>query len=240
MKPYDIEYKAKRRILRQVFKEFNKEYGFKFVRSSLLLRDMGDMIQYFDFHISPGRIIADIVVQPLYVPNDGFCVELSERIKRIGTPEYSRWGECRGSEDVYAEHVKDMLQIISSEGLKWFDKVSSPEKLIYEVEKPNYTGIFGPYPPAVRTKIIGLSYLYIGDTEHALPYLEEHINIFSEEIKGVSDYVIEHWKAVVEEYKEWVSMAKNHPERLKEQFEQIIADNRSKLKLDKISKGVKK
>lgn len=233
MMRYDIESKSKRKILRLVFKEFNSENSFKFVKTSLLLRDNYDIIQYFDFHIAPGRLIADIVVQPLYVPNEGFCVELSERLSRIGSPTRFPWGKCNGSEDEYTENVKDMLNIISSEGLKWFDKVSSPEKIIYEVSKPNGTRIFGPCPPVVRSKIIGLSYLYLGDTERALPYLEEHIQIRSERFEGVSDYVIEHWNSVIEEYKDWIHMANNDKNLLSERFNQIILDNRRKLKLDK-------
>lgn len=230
---YDIESKAKRKILRTVFKEFNSENSFKFIKPTLLLRDNNDIIQYFDFHIGPGRLICDIVVQPLYVPNEGFCVELSERLSRIGSPIRSTWGKCNGSEEEYTENVKDMLNIISSEGLKWFDKVSSPEKIIYEVSKPNGTRIFGPCPPVVRSKIIGLSYLYLGDTKSALPYLEEHIQIRSEKFEGVSDYVIEHWNSVIEEYKEWIHLAKNDKNLLNKRFNQIILNNRRKLKLDK-------
>ena len=230
---YDIESKSKRKILRTAFKEFNSENSFKFIKPSLLLRDNHDIIQYFDFHIAPGRLICDIVVQPLYVPATGFCVELSERLSRIGSPTRFPWGKCNGSEEEYTENVKDMLNIISFDGLKWFDKVSSPEKIIHEVAKPNGERIFGPCPPVTRSKIIGLSYLYLGDTESALPYLEEHIQIRSTKIEGVSDFVIEYRKAVVNEYKEWIHIAKNSKDLLTERFNQIILDNRIKLKLDK-------
>ena len=228
----DIDSKAKRKVLKETFKEFNSKNSFIFVKPTLLLRDYNDIIQYFYFHIAPNRLICDIVVQPLYIPADGFCVELSQRLSYIGTPRRFPWGKCNGSESEYAENVKDMLSIISSDGLKWFNKVSDPNRIINELERPNSETIFGPCPPVTKTKIIGLSYLYLGDTERALPYLEEHIKIRSKRIEGVSDYVIEHRNTVINEYEDWIYMGKNDKNLLNERFNQIIFNNRNNLKLD--------
>lgn len=85
-----------------------------------------------------------------------------------------------------------------------------------------------------RLYTVAMSYLYIGDTEKGIMYLEKYIDELIEYRKIINNGTLtESDQMRIDNLLQWLDLAKNTPERLPEIFKGIIARTRLALKLDK-------
>lgn len=126
----ELTINEKRKIIRREFKQFNQENGFRFVRPNTLLRERNNILQYLQFKIKAGYISCEIVSQPLYIPASVFSLNISTGIQFLGKKTRSNWGASDRTEEEFTLDVQDMLQLIATGGLQWFEDMGVPENLI--------------------------------------------------------------------------------------------------------------
>lgn len=73
----------RQKILRRKLKDFNKQNGFRFVTSRIVLREQNNIVQYISFIIKQGFMTADVVTQPLYIEAESYILNICFRINHL-------------------------------------------------------------------------------------------------------------------------------------------------------------
>ncbi len=214
----------KRKILRREFREFNRENGFSFVRPNTLLRERGDILHYLQFKVKSLYMSCEIVSQPLYIPASGFSMSISTGIQFLGPRARTRWGAEDRTAEEFALDVQDMLRIISTGGLRWFEAMGQPENLIRNTLDGDFKLTQG-YAPALKMTTVALTHLYLGHVTEGILYLE----------KLMAEYArypdSEPCRLRIARCQKWIEEIQQHPETLPGTFAAIIAQNRENLHL---------
>lgn len=223
----------RQKILRRKLKDFNKQNGFRFVTSRIVLREQNNIVQYISFIIKQGFMTADVVTQPLYIEAESYILNVCFRINHLRKGKKRHWAEFHQSEEEFCLDVDEIIDILQNEGLRWFEYSQTPEALI-QMSLDKNLEITQGYNIHARLYTVAMSYLYIGDTEKGIMYLEKYIDELIEYRKTINNGTLtESDKMRIDNLLQWLDLAKNTPERLPEIFKGIIARTRLALKLDK-------
>ena len=214
----------KRKILRREFKQFNKDNGFRFVRPNTLLRERNDILQYLQFKIKAGYTSCEIASQPLYIPASVFSLNISTGIQFLGRKTRPHWGASGRTEEEFALDVQDMLRLIATGGMQWFEDMGVPENLIKNTMDQNYKLTQG-YAPVLKLRTVAMSHLYLGHIDEGILYMEKTIAEYSKYPNSRMSAVI------VPDCQAWIDMAKNHPKEISNKLESIIAETRNNLRI---------
>ena len=216
----DIPRNEKIKIIRNTFKQFNEENGFYFKTSRVIIRDYYDMIHYLIINPHIERTVCDLVAQPLYIPENTLNLSISVRLQFVGENKRFPWGHCDGSMIEYEKNIEEILQIFSTNGLKWLSNFDSPQKIIETVDDWSMEKYKNVWHPNWRNEARAVSYLYLGDIEKGVRYLQDALLETSD--------VHERYRAKLQN---WLNLAQNESERLPEIFDEIILTTRKNLKL---------
>ena len=214
----------KRKIFRREFKQFNQENGFRFIRPNTLLRERNDILQYQQFKIKAGYTSCEIAAQPLYIPASVFSLNISTGIQFLGRKTSPHWGASGRTEEEFALDVQDMLRLIATGGMQWFEDMGVPENLIKNTMDQNYKLTQG-YAPVLKLRTVAMSHLYLGHIDEGILYMEKTIAEYSKYPNSRMSAVI------VPDCQAWIDMAKNHPEEISNKLESIIAETRNNLRI---------
>lgn len=220
----ELTINEKRKILRREFKQFNQENGFKFVKPNTLLREQNDILQFLQFQIKVGYMSCDIASQPLYIPSDILNLSISIRIQFLGNRTRLGWGRFDRTEEEFALDVQDMLQLVATGGLQWFEDMGEPENLIKNTLDQNYELTQG-YAPVLKLRTVAMSHLYLGHINEGILYMEK---LMSEYSRYPNSEACVH---SIPECQRWIDMAKNQQEEIPNKFKSIIADTRNNLRI---------
>ena len=220
----ELTINEKRKIIRREFKQFNKDNGFRFVRPNTLLREQNDILQYLQFKIKAGYISCEIASQPLYILASVFSLNISTGIQFLGRKTRPHWGASGRTEEEFALDVQDMLRLIATGGMQWFEDMGVPENLIKNTLDQNYKLTQG-YAPVLKLRTVAMSHLYLGHIDEGILYMEKTIAEYSK-------YPNSRMSAVIApDCQAWIDMAKSHPEEISDKFKSIIAETRNNLRI---------
>lgn len=219
----ELTINEKQKIIRREFKQFNQENGFRFVRPNTLLRAQNDILQYLQFKIKAGYMSCEIASQPLYIPASVFSLNISTGIQFLGRKKRSNWGASDRTEKEFALDVQDMLQLIATGGMQWFEDMGVPENLIKNTL--NMNKLTQGYAPVLRLRTVAMSHLYLGHIDEGILYMEKTIAEYSKYPNSRMGAVI------VPDCQAWIDVAKNHPEEISEKFKSIITETRNNLRI---------
>ena len=169
----ELTINEKRKIIRREFKQFNQENGFRFVRSNTLLRERNDILQYLQFKIKAGYMSCEIVSQPLYIPASVFSLNISTGIQFLGKKTRTNWGASDRTAEEFALDVQDMLQLIATGGMQWFEDMGVPENLIKNTLDQNYKLTQG-YAPVLKLRTAAMSHLHLGHIAEGIFYMKKN------------------------------------------------------------------
>ena len=221
----ELSINEKRKILRREFKQVDQENGFRFIRPNTLLRERNNILQYLQFKIKAGSMGCDIVSQPLYIPSERFSLSISTGIQHLGKRTRMSWGSFDRTEEEFSLDVQDMLQLIASGGLRWFDAMGVPENLIRNTLDKNFSKLVQGYAPALRLSTVAMSHLYLGHVNEGILYMEKLMSEYGRYPNS------ELCSRRIAECQRWIALAKEHPDDLPAIFESIIAQTRSALRI---------
>ena len=220
----ELTINEKRKIFRREFKQFNQENGFRFIRPNTLLRERNDILQYLQFKIKAGYTSCEIAAQPLYIPASVFSLNISTGIQFLGRKTRPHWGASGRTEEEFALDVQDMLRLIATGGMQWFEDMGVPENLIKNTMDQNYKLTQG-YAPVLKLRTVAMSHLYLGHIDEGILYMEKTIAEYSKYPNSRMSAVI------VPDCQAWIDKAKNHPEEISNKLESIIAETRNNLRI---------
>ena len=120
--------------------------------------------------------------------------------------------------------VQDMLQLIATGGMQWFEDMGVPENLIKNTLDQNYKLTQG-YAPVLKLRTVAMSHLRLGHIAEGIFYMEKTIAEYSKYPNSRMSAVI------VPDCQAWIDMAKNHPEEIPDKLESIIAETRNNLRI---------
>ena len=220
----ELTINEKRKIFRREFKQFNQENGFRFIRPNTLLRERNDILQYLQFKIKAGYTSCEIAAQPLYIPASVFSLNISTGIQFLGRKTRPHWGASGRTEEEFALDVQDLLRLIATGGMQWFEDMGVPENLIKNTMDQNYKLTQG-YAPVLKLRTVAMSQLYLGHIDECILYMEKTIAEYSKYPNSRMSAVI------VPDCQAWNDMAKNHPEEISNKLESIIAETRNNLRI---------
>ena len=212
----ELSINEKRKIIRNEFKQF------KFIKPNILLRERNNILQYLQFKLKAGYMNCDIVSQPLYIPSATFNLSISTGIQFLGNRMRLGWGKFDRTEKEFSLDVQDMLQIISTGGMKWFEAMGVPENLIQNTLDKSFKLTQG-YAPVLRLRTVAMSYLYLGHIDEGILYMGKLMSEYSQYPNS------EACVNSIPECQRWIDMAKNHPEELPSAFATIVAQTRDNL-----------
>lgn len=218
----ELSINEKRKIIRNEFKQFNQENGFRFVKPNTLLREQNDILHFLQFKIKAGYMSCDIASQPLYIPSAILNLSISIEIQFLGKRTRFRWGSFDRTEEEFSLDVQDMLQLITTGGLQWFEDMGVSENLIKNTLDTNYKLTQG-YAPVLRLRTVAMSHLYLGHINDGILYMEKLIA----EYKRYPNSEASVYR--IPECQRWIDMAKNQPEEIPSKFKSIITETRNNL-----------
>ncbi len=221
--PQELSIGEKRKIFRREFKTFNQENDFRFITPNVLLREKNGILQYIYFKIKAGILSGEIAAQPLYLPDDSLNLTISLEIQYLSKKSRRNWGYWYRTEEEFTEDVREIVQIISTGGMKWWGKTESPEKLIKSTLDFPAFETQGYYPLA-RMLTVAVSYLRIGNTEKGLEYLEKCLEICKE--SSVSN---PYTQARIKRYQDGIEFIHKYPEEVPKQLDAVIQQTRNNL-----------
>lgn len=217
----NITQSERTKIIKETFKQFNEENGFYFRTPRVILKDSYDTIHYLTITTNGGgSITCDLVAQPLYIPETSLNLSISVRLQFVGENKRFPWGHCDGSLIEYKKNIEEILQIFSTNGLKWLSNFDSPQKIIDTVDDWSMEKYKNVWHPNWRNEARAVSYLYLGDIEKGICCLQDAL-------LGTSD-VHKHYRT---KFQNWLNLEQNESERLPEIFDEIILTTRKNLKL---------
>lgn len=221
--PQELSIGEKRKILRREFKAFNQENDFRFITPNVLLREKNGILQYLCFKIKAGYLSGEIVAQPLYLPADSLNLTISLKMQYLSKKNRRNWGYCYKTEKEFTEDVQEIVQIISTGGIRWWKKTESPENLIKStLDFPAFET--QGYNPISRMLTVAVSYLRIGNTEKGLEFLEKCIEICKN--SSVSNPCTQ---AKIKRYQDGIEFINKYPEEVPKQLEAVIRQTRNNL-----------
>ncbi len=206
------------KIIKKVFKNFNEENGFYFKTPRVIMKDYYDIIHYLIINSHLERTVCDLVVQPLYIPETSLNLSISVRLQLIGETKRFPWGHCEGNSIEYEKDIEEILQIFSTDGLKWLSNFTSPKKIIETIDDWSIEKYKNAWHPNWRNEARAVSYLYLGNIQNATDYLQDAL-LETNEFQ-------EHYRAKLQN---WINLAQNH--NLPDMFDEIILTTRKNLKL---------
>lgn len=218
----ELSINEKRKIIRNEFKQFNQENGFRFIKPNTLLREQNDILHFLQFKIKAGYMSCDIASQPLYIPSAILNLSISIEIQFLGKRTRLGWGSFDRTEEEFSLDVQDMLQLIATGGLQWFEDMGVPENLIKNTLDTNYKLTQG-YAPVLRLRTVAMTHLYLGHINDGILYMEKLIAEYRRYPNSEASVYR------IPECQRWIDMAKNQPEEIPNKFKFIIAETRNNL-----------
>lgn len=220
-----MDKKNLQKIIKDFFKPFAKEHGFRFAKPTLMIRLSNDTLHIINFDIPNNNFNCTIAIQPLYIPSDTIVLSFGNRINHFKTRLTGVWGNSNQLQEVQndLQEVKDLLEL---NAMPWFEEVGRPEGIVSFIEKgfSEDINIIVGFPPSLRSLYLGYSYSYINKFEKADESLLNFMNLHKDDSR---DWVIKQNEMVIS----FRLLIKNNAEKVKGKLEGIIRQTCEDLKL---------
>lgn len=205
------------KLVKNNFKSFAKENGFKIIKSTILVKVSNDTLNIISFDFGKSGFTCDIAIQPLYIVDDVINLSFGNRISRFNNDLKERWRY--GTEEEVESSLLEVKKLLEEVAIEWFYETGNPAGIIKFIEegKANDPRYMVGFPPVQKSLFLGYSYVYIGDYKKGENVLSALLNELDKDSRP------------------WVNQIKEQVILLKETF--LESDDRVKAFLeDNISK----
>ncbi len=156
------------RLIREAMRPFAKQYGFAFVKRTLLGRVHEDTLHIINFDVTNPDFNCTVAIQPLYVPAAFIALGLGSRLERMGPQVPGAWGSWGfgKNEDEIRRNLAQVRELLEAHALPWLVEVGNPGGIVSFIETMvrRRMPIWG-LPAFLHHLYLGFSYLYIGQYE---------------------------------------------------------------------------
>ncbi len=122
------------RLIREAMRPFARQYGFAFVKRTLLGRVHEDTLHIINFDVINPDFNCTVAIQPLYVPASFIVLSLGSRLEHVGPQvPWGSWGSGK-NEDEIRRNLVQVRGLLVAHALPWLAEVGTPGSIVSFIE----------------------------------------------------------------------------------------------------------
>lgn len=220
-----MDKKDMQKIIKEFFTKFAKNNNFVFNKPTLLIRIHRDTLHIINFDVLKKGFNCNIAIQPLYIPSDTIILSFGNRINHFRTRISGTWGYGDTKQEVEKD-LSQVKELLESNVLPWFSEIGFPEGIIKFIESGSMesNSLIVGFPPVLKSKYLGFSYLYINKYQQAIRLLQDVIEKRKED----------NWDWVLKENKiirNIIAFVESEPDKVKQKINEFVTQTKVSLKL---------
>lgn len=219
-----------KKVLKDIIKsrliKMAEEYGFSFYKPTTIIKCDQSILQIINFDILIEGFNCSIAIQPLYIPSEGLDMSFGNRLNYFNVVEQGIWGEGDNKNKIEAD-VDKCLELIKLNVIPWFEKLSTPDEIILFInsEELENKNLIAWFPPQLRNKFLGFSYLYTGKHDLAENVFNHFIKFYEDDDRN---WVINDIKIV----NKLISVSKANPLNIPKILDEYVEFTKRNLKIN--------
>lgn len=170
-----------KKAIRKLSKQISVNHSFILYEPTFLLKPVCDIALIICFDFPPTAMKLHMAAQPLYLPDKNPHLTFGRELVRTNVKANGYWGKNFEKQE---EEIKELEILVEKEILPFFDKISSPQKLVDFLESDeSYDLRIVRCPPAIRFSYLAYSYLRLCNftaAKHSFEDLIDELSMYTD------------------------------------------------------------